>query len=154
MNTSQPCHPRLISMVPSSRCEVRLTVCERSATQKCINLPNSFPRVRDMEDRRGTNHRRRQKFLHPRSSASRSPLPMPTFWGPCHTYLFQMIANQTDHGQLRPDGDTGLGRNDDSASNRPINCLISIVRPHSESRSVPMNRLMSWWNTIDSIPFQ
>jgi hypothetical protein len=50
MNTSQPCHPRLLSMVPSSRCQVRLTVCERSATQKCINLPNSFfrsPRVRD-----------------------------------------------------------------------------------------------------------
>lgn len=41
-NTSQACHPGLLSTVPSSRCEGRLTVCERSATQKCINLPKSF----------------------------------------------------------------------------------------------------------------
>jgi hypothetical protein len=118
INTSQPCHPRLLSMVPSSRCQERLTVCERSATQKCINLPNSFfrsPRVRRRkQDRRGSNHPRRQKFSHPRSS-TRSPLPMLTFWGSMshimwHFFiLFQMIPTQADHGHGTSERQGGNG---------------------------------------------
>ena len=39
--------------------------CERSATQKCINLPKVFTARVRKEDRRGTNHRCRQKFFLP-----------------------------------------------------------------------------------------
>ena len=168
MNTSQPCHPRLLSMVPSSRCQVRLTVCERSATQKCINLPNSFFRSPQVRDTRriveGQIIHAARSFYIP-AAVHGHPSPCGDFWGSMSHivlalfHLFQMIARQAGHGH-----GTRIASRKRHGTRRKrqfgdifLNYLISIVHPHSESRFVPMNRLaenMSWWNTIDSIPFE
>lgn len=53
--------------------------CERSATQKCINLPDSFhPPGPQGGDRRGTNHHRRKKFFN---SAVVKTVPLSCFEG-------------------------------------------------------------------------
>jgi hypothetical protein len=107
-------------------------------TQQFFSLA---PGPRHKEDRRGTNHPRRQKFLHPRSS-TRSPLPMVTFWGSMSHivlalfHLFQMIARQADHGHgIRIASRKRHGtRRKRQFGDIFSNYLISIVHPHSESR--------------------
>ena len=139
--------------MPSSRCQSSSDSLRAIGNPKMYKPTQQFfffsltPgwRVRNKEDRRGTNHRRRQKFLHPRSSR-RSPFPigliLHIMW---HFSSLSMIAShwsgrpRTRTKNLRPEGDTGLGGG--TTIRRPIdiflNCLISIVRPHSVSRSVP-----------------
>ena len=108
---------------------VRLTVCERSATQKCINLPSSF--FRWPGSARRIVDGQTMKFLPPRSTI-RPPLPIGLLGNP----VAHHVANFID--QVRPrtqanNGDTGLGRNEDTAPNRHTSSSVF------QSRSVPMN---------------
>lgn len=92
---------------------VRLTFCERSATQKCINLPSSF--FRWPGSARRIVDGQTMKFLPPRSTI-RPPLPIGLSGGP----VAHHVANFIDQVRPRTQANMATRDLDGTTIRRPI----------------------------------
>ena len=124
--------------------------CERSATPKCINLPNKFsrPGTAKGSSRNQSSPSYRVKFFVPFSRRISSSVFPVVFEGrrvgESTTAVLQLGPPRItwkigwSQGCVRKD-DTGPGRNDDTAPNPHSQTSISIYHPRFQSGSVPMN---------------